>query len=134
MNKVSQSKEHPCLSCGACCAFFRVSFQRQETKPGGPWQVPLDFVEDTHSDRRPKEDSDLVSMKGTTQKHRASCVALKGIIGRRAYCGIYTQRPTPCRAFMASYENGQRNPRCDEARLRHGLPPLIKDDYKEQAS
>ncbi len=72
-------------------------------------------------------------MKGTERKHRPRCVALSGEIGISVSCAIYENRPTPCRRFTASYENGVREPRCDEARLRHGLKPLTKSDFKEPA-
>ena len=40
-------------------------------------------------------------------------------------CGIYNSRPSPCRAFRYSYEDGgPREPRCDEARASIGLRPL----------
>lgn len=70
-------------------------------------------------------------MAGTEVKHHNKCIALRGRIGTHAYCSIYTQRPTPCRNFMASYENGTPNPRCDDARKAHGLRPLRREDYKD---
>ncbi|MGE4134033.1 MAG: YkgJ family cysteine cluster protein, partial [Bdellovibrionales bacterium] len=68
-------------------------------------------------------------MRGTEKKHRPKCIALVGRIGQNAKCGFYENRPTPCRRFEASYENGVRNPRCDEARLAHGLAPLRRQDW-----
>lgn len=121
MSAMKSSHPHPCLSCGACCAYFRVSFRTEETLKGGPWQVPLPLVEEgSHS---------WSSMKGTTHKHRPACVALTGTIGKDAHCTIYEKRPSPCRNFMASYEDGIHHPRCDEARRRHGLKPLGREAY-----
>ncbi len=45
-------------------------------------------------------------------------------MGEEVACKIYESRPTPCRDFTASFENGEANPRCDQARARYGLPPL----------
>lgn len=112
---------HPCLSCGACCAFFRVTFPLKESQPGGAWKVPASFIEPS---------GELGSMMGTTKKHQPCCQALTGVIGKNAHCSIYENRPTPCRNFAASYENGVRQKRCDEARQKHGLRPLNKDDFK----
>jgi len=71
----------------------------------------------------------LRGMKGTTDKHRPRCAALAGRIGESVACRIYESRPTPCRAFEASYEDGIRRPRCDEARIAHGLRPLRPEDW-----
>ncbi|WP_413288278.1 YkgJ family cysteine cluster protein [Bdellovibrio sp. HCB337] len=113
--------QHPCLSCGACCAYFRVAFYWREAEPDGIWKVPVKLTVDLDSTYR--------CMKGTEVKHQNKCVALTGRIGKDAHCSIYQNRPTPCRNFMASYEDGTHNPRCDEARNRHGLRPLCKSDY-----
>ena len=112
---------HPCLSCGACCAYFRVSFYWREAEFLDQQNaVPLALVEDL--------DSRFRAMKGTNKKHHPSCVALKGRIGKAAKCTIYENRPSPCRDFAASYEYGIANPRCDDARRAHGLPPLTPGD------
>jgi hypothetical protein len=36
-----------------------------------------------------------------------------------------------CRDIVPSWENGEHNPRCDEARLAHGLTPLTPADWEE---
>lgn len=113
---------HPCLGCGACCASFRVAFYWLESEPGTEPQVPPELTNDLNLSQR--------CMKGTDAKHHPKCMALSGRIGRDAHCSIYESRPTPCRRFEASYEDGQRNSRCDEARVRHGLQPLTKQDWK----
>lgn len=56
---------------------------------------------------------------------RPRCIALRGAIGSFVSCGIYEHRPSPCRAFRYSYENGgPREERCDQARAAIGLAPL----------
>lgn len=115
---------HPCLSCGACCAFFRVAFywrEAEETVEGRPGPVPVALTEDLDSHQR--------CMKGTNRKRGGHCVALQGRVGKQASCAIYDRRPSPCRAFPASYEEGRRNQRCDQARAAHGLPPLGPRDW-----
>lgn len=69
-----------------------------------------------------------VAMRGTLSEP-PRCVGLEGAIGASVGCAIYQARPSPCREFEASYENGERNVRCDEARLRYGLPPLSPGDW-----
>ena len=104
---------HPCLSCGACCAALRVSFYWAEpvpeavTEPIGPFRA---------------------AMRGTNQKP-PRCVALEGTVGEAVRCTIYADRPSPCREFAASWEDGERNERCDEVRARHGLPPLTAESW-----
>ena len=112
---------HPCLSCGACCAHFRVAFYWREAEVDGIWKVPIKLTVDLDSTYR--------CMKGTEVKHQNKCIALTGRIGRDAHCTIYQNRPTPCRNFMASYEDGKHHPRCDEARKSHGLRPLRREDF-----
>ena len=36
---------HPCLTCGACCAFFRVSFHWSEADPEMGGVVPIELTE-----------------------------------------------------------------------------------------
>ncbi|WP_313298611.1 YkgJ family cysteine cluster protein [Diaphorobacter sp.] len=105
------SAEHPCLSCGACCASFRVDFSVEETQECGG-SVPDGLtVEVTAFTAR---------MRGTD--HAAPrCAALTGKIGMRAACGIYEWRPAPCREFEAG------SPACQRARGRHHLAPLADD-------
>lgn len=105
---------HPCLECGACCAHYRVSFYWRE-------EVPEHLTVDQSDFRK--------AMKGTAEKSPRKCIALSGQIGKRASCTIYENRPTPCRDFQASYEDGVQNKRCDEARAAHGLRPLTPGDW-----
>lgn len=118
-------KQHPCIGCGACCAHFRVQFYWREANQGEqPEQrisVPMEMTEEL--------DSRFRCMKGTNDKHHPKCVALNGKIGKDASCTIYSARPTPCRDFKASFEDGHRYQRCDDARMFHGLKPLQPSDW-----
>lgn len=73
---------NPCLSCGACCAHFRVSFYWAETDAvlGGTVPVALTTPVNHH----------LVAMKGTVSKP-VHCIALEE--GGRA-CRLLDLRPT----------------------------------------
>ncbi len=123
--KQTNSNLHPCVKCGACCAFFRVAFYWRETEgvmtEKSNWKVPIDKTVDL--------DDFYKCMKGTEKKHNPKCNSLKGEIGKFAICTMYESRPTPCRAFCASFENGKSNQRCDQARLKHGLKPLTREDW-----
>lgn len=122
---MSDSNEvHPCQTCGACCASFRVSFNTREIEKGGLWQVPSAMAEEGGNS--------WLTMKGTGKKHRPSCEALKGTIGSFVSCSIYQNRPSPCRNFLASYEDGIYRPRCDEARKKHGLRPLGREAFNRK--
>ncbi|WP_077999547.1 YkgJ family cysteine cluster protein [Edwardsiella tarda] len=105
---------NPCVRCGACCAYFRVSFYWAEADDGGG-QLAADDTERISSLMR--------CMRGTNSK-RPRCIYLCGDVGQAVSCRAYAQRPTPCRDFMPSGENGQPNPACDRARAAYGLPPL----------
>lgn len=115
-------QKHPCLHCGACCAYFRVSFYwREAERPDTKNPVPKTLTVE--------EDSLHRCMKGTEKKYRPRCQALKGEIGQAVACEIYSRRPSPCRKFEASFERGIKNERCDEARLAYGLKPLTRGDW-----
>lgn len=105
-----------CLNCGACCAHFRVSFYWAEADDGGGL-VPTALTEPLNLFMR--------NMRGTNTRS-SRCVALEGEIGQCVSCGIYAQRPTPCREFTPSGEGGVRNEACDRARAHYGLPPLFE--------
>jgi len=111
--------EHPCLSCGACCARFRVSFY---------WGEGDDAHGRVPSERTVAISPFLRAMKGT-EKNPPRCEALEGTLGVHVACAIYDQRPPPCREFEPSYENGVPNPACDAARKHIGLRPLSRADW-----
>ena len=109
------SSENPCISCGACCAYFRVSFYWGECVSAGGC-VPDELTERLGVHR--------VNMKGTGVKP-ARCMALAGEVGQGGGCAIYADRPSVCRDFKASFfEDGTHQAGCDEARAAYGLPPL----------
>lgn len=117
------SKIHPCQSCGACCAFFRVLFYWREAERGDSDRpVPAAYWGEAGDRTR--------VLKGTEDKHSPKCIALRGRIGDFVTCEIYDSRPSPCRNFQASYEAGEHNQRCDDARAGHGLKPLTKQDFQ----
>lgn len=112
-------KNHPCLSCGACCAFYRVSFHWTETLADSHG-VPIELTQEISPHKN--------SMNGTNQK-KPSCVALSGVIGTATSCDIYENRPGACRSFKASYEDGTQNKGCEEARFSKGLEHLTLADW-----
>ncbi|MFO6297792.1 YkgJ family cysteine cluster protein [Rahnella selenatireducens] len=108
---------NPCMTCGACCAYFRVSFYWAESEEAGGL-VPQALTEQVTPF--------LSCMKGTNSK-TPRCVALEGEVGQSVSCSVYLNRPTPCREFDQSGLNGVANQACDRARARYGLPPLEVD-------
>ncbi|MEZ5448631.1 MAG: YkgJ family cysteine cluster protein [Thiolinea sp.] len=106
---------NPCLSCGACCAFFRASFYWAEADAAAGGLTPAHLTEALTPHR--------VVMRGTNQPN-PRCIALEGEIGHLVCCNIYPLRASPCRDFQASWVDGIHNEACDRARARHGLPPL----------
>ncbi|MGB1580718.1 MAG: YkgJ family cysteine cluster protein [Nevskiales bacterium] len=114
---------HPCLNCGACCAHYRASFYWAEADDATPGGVPVALTAPLTPYLR--------VMRGTDQP-QPRCIALMGEIGRDVYCNIHPQRASVCRDYPPSYEDGKPNPRCDEARAVHGLPPLTLQDWQTQ--
>lgn len=111
-----QSPSHPCLSCGACCAHFRVALHWSETDAFDPKGTPAELTETLDAHR--------VAMRGTYGGRNLRCVALQGDIGVSAHCGVYARRPSPCRELQAAWEYGEPSPQCDKARIAYGLAPL----------
>jgi Fe-S-cluster containining protein len=112
--------EHPCLSCGACCAFFRVAFHWSEAEPSLGGVVPAELAE--------KLDPHRLAMRGTSAS-QPRCTALRGTVGVAAQCGIYPQRPSVCREVAPSWEFGEASRQCDKAREAHRLPLLQPADW-----
>lgn len=112
-------KTHPCMKCGACCSFFRVMFHWSETLPDS-YNVPDELITEASQH--------LNAMKGTSKKD-PHCIALEGKVGELVSCKIYDRRPSCCRNFQASYENGIKNHRCDQARAGKGLAALTLSDW-----
>lgn len=92
------------MSCGACCAAFRVSFYWREGQA-----LPDALVG--------KVTEHLACMAGTNRPE-PHCAALQGEIGTEVFCSVYSLRPPPCREVQVG------DSKCSRARMRHGLPPL----------
>ncbi|MEJ2508519.1 MAG: YkgJ family cysteine cluster protein [Gammaproteobacteria bacterium] len=105
----------PCLSCGACCAHFRVSFYWSEAESFLGGRVPIALTAPLGRHRLAMAGTDCAAPR---------CVALHGTVGDTLRCSIYDDRPSPCRDFVPSWQDGRPNPRCDEARAAYGLAPL----------
>lgn len=116
----AKSTFNPCLECGACCAYYRVSFYWAEGNDAAPGGVPVELTEPLNAVLR--------AMRGTNQT-KPCCKALYGDIGRQVYCTVYAQRPSPCREFMPAWRDGQPNERCDRARRQWGLPLLTPEHW-----
>ena len=82
--------EQACLSCGACCAAFRVDFHREDLAVAGKGGVPERMAV--------RLTPTLYRMSGTDDAP-PRCVALEGEIGKSVRCSIYRERPGPCRDF-----------------------------------
>ena len=112
--------EHPCLTCGACCAFFRVSFHWSEADAALGGAVPFELTEPLRTHER--------AMRSTSQA-QPRCIALDADIGRHSRCTIHDRRPSVCALVPASWEFGAASAQCDKARLAHGLPVLVPKDW-----
>ena len=118
---MSASRPHPCLSCGACCAAFRVAFHWSEAEPGqGP--VPPEAVVPWDPHR--------VALRGTDRRH-PHCEQLEGTVGVAVRCRIYERRPSPCRGVQPAWDSGTPSEQCDRARARYGLAPLTPATWRD---
>ena len=93
-----------CRRCGACCAFYRVSFYWAEA-------ASLALADDLVEQLTPWH-----ACLAGTDSAAPRCRALHGEIGSRVRCSVYAQRPSPCHELQAGDE------RCRRARQGHGLP------------
>lgn len=113
---------NPCLTCGACCATYRVSFYWSETVPALHGYVPIELTTKVNPFFR--------CMKGTQYKP-VRCIALDGVIGKSVKCTIYNQRSSTCKTFGVYWKNGQpfakleEQIRCNKARRMHRLQPFF---------
>ena len=98
-----------CQSCGACCVTYRVSFYWAEAAERDIPDAMVEQLTPWHA-----------CLRGTNDA-RPRCAALNGRVGEHVACGMYAQRPSPCREVEVGDE------RCRRARARHGLPPLADD-------
>jgi uncharacterized protein len=120
--------ENPCIRCGACCAFFRVSFYWEETSAADSEGIPVELTE--------KVSDFLQCMQGTNQPH-PRCIALQGTIGENVTCQIYNKRSSTCRDFGLHdkdgklFMDGENLIRCNEARKAWNLPPLTRAELHD---
>src|SRR5262245_47296302 len=94
-----------CQQCGACCAYFRVSFYWAEADERG-W--PQGDVRNING---------VMACLAGTDLPKPRCTALQGVVGEAVTCTRYDQRPSPCRELQPGDE------KCNRARAAHGLPP-----------
>ncbi len=110
-----------CQQCGACCAYYRVSFYWGESNPNTGGTVPPDLTERLTPFR--------VIMKGTGTRP-SRCVVLDGEVGKHVSCGIHSIRASTCREFGVNDVDGRPTihagdiERCNNARAAWGMPPL----------
>ncbi|WP_192456910.1 YkgJ family cysteine cluster protein [Musicola keenii] len=99
---------NPCMQCGACCGYFRVSFYWSEAADGGGC-VPVELTQQVSPFLR--------CMEGTNCR-QPHCIALEGEIRHAVRCRIYEQRQSPCRELSQPGEH---------RRAYYGLPPLTQE-------
>lgn len=87
----------PCLTCGACCAYFRVSFHWSEADPALGGRVPIELTDALRTHER--------VMRGTSQS-QPRCIALDADIGRYSRCSIHDRRPRPARPCRPRWNSG----------------------------
>lgn len=116
MSNLLHLDPNPCVTCGACCVTYRASFHWLELASAGG-TVPDELAEQLTPH--------LAVMKGSNGRN-IRCCALDGTVGERVSCRIYPQRSSPCRDFRYSGQDGLYDERCEKARARHGLPPLMQ--------
>lgn len=111
---------NPCVECGACCALYRASFY---------WAEVDDFTPDGVPTALTRKLTPFRSCMLSTEADGLRCIALAGIIGKKVSCSIYENRSSVCRDFPPSWENGERNERCDAARAVFQLKPLTPSQW-----
>lgn len=118
---MADTEDNPCLNCGVCCNYFRISFYFGELDT-----QPLGFVP---NELTSKVNDFYACMKGSETGGR--CIALQGTPGNGDIkCAIYHNRPTPCREFPVWLDDGSPNPKCNELRAKAGIP-AIKPKQKD---
>jgi uncharacterized protein len=118
---------HPCVTCGACCGVFRASFYWAEAEERGldsdSYEQVSPFMAAFKNTMSPTSDGQGVKVR---------CCNLEGRIGDKVSCSIYEKRPSCCRDFDASYQDGvTREERCDRARAEFALPALVPESWRE---
>ena len=96
-----------CRTCGACCAA-----QRNDAVYVGVTAADIARMTRTWRERHVARDAILTKLDPVG---RCVCVALRGTVGQRVSCGIYTRRPEECRKFTAGSKE------CLAARRQAGM-------------
>ncbi|MFP5391976.1 MAG: YkgJ family cysteine cluster protein [Gammaproteobacteria bacterium] len=110
------AESNPCISCGACCAWYRVSFYCGELAGGSGGTVPAEYATQV---------SPLMACMKGTEQGKGRCLALVGELGQPGIrCTIYAERPSTCRDFSNWEPDGSPNPECQRLRGMIGLAPL----------
>ena len=99
-----------CLSCGACCAYFRVSFYWAEGFPCLSTILNLS-PRSIHAWREPIKNP--------------RCIALEGSIGEQVSCGMYELRSSSCKEVQIA------DAQCNKARMAHNMIPFIQIEPDE---
>ncbi|MGE8682923.1 MAG: YkgJ family cysteine cluster protein [Acinetobacter sp.] len=94
-----------CLSCGACCAYYRVSFYWAEGL-----NMPEHFTEPV---------SAVYSCMAGTNQGTPRCIALGGKVGQAVSCQMYEARSSSCKEVQIADE------KCNKARIAHQLIPFV---------
>ncbi len=92
----------PYLTCGACCACFRVSFYWADALARGTPELLVEKV------------TPLLGCMAGTNREAPRCAALNGTVGTQVQCEIYDQRPSTCHDLKRGDE------KCSRARARYG--------------
>lgn len=103
-----------CLSCGACCAYFRVSFYWAEGLA-----MPEHFTEPVTA---------VYSCMVGTNQQNPRCIALTGEIGKQVSCGMYEARSSSCKEVQIADEQ------CNKARRAHHMIPFVPLESFEQTN
>ena len=80
-NSIKMNNPNPCMTCGACCAFFRVSFYWTEADDAGG-KVSVSLTEQISPFHR--------CMRGANQKN-PRCVALAGPPPEKTHIALFTK-------------------------------------------
>ena len=99
-----------CLSCGACCAYFRVSFY---------WAEGLNMPEHYTEPVTP-----IYSCMAGTNQVQPKCIALFGAIGQQVSCTMYEARSSTCKEVQIADEQ------CNKARVAHNMLPFVEIEYE----
>ena len=94
-----------CLTCGACCAHYRVSFYWAEGL-----NMPEHYTEPVTS---------VYSCMVGTNQANPRCIALGGEVGKQVSCNMYEARSSSCKEVQIADEQ------CNKARIAHQMIPFV---------